>query len=60
MERCEDSTFCIASDGVLSRGLDMGFNWRYPVHTSFKANLPALQDSFDQRPEIAALDEAYV
>lgn len=38
----------------------MGFNWRYPVHTSFKANLPALQDSFDQRPEIAALDEAYV
>jgi hypothetical protein len=32
-----DGTFCIASDGVLSRDLDMGFNWRYPVHTSFKS-----------------------
>jgi hypothetical protein len=53
-----DGTFRIASDGVLSRGLDMGFNWRYPVHTSFKANLLALQDTFDQRPEIATLEEA--
>jgi hypothetical protein len=55
MERCEDGTFCIASGGVLSRGLDMSFNWRYPVHASFKANLPALQDAFDSRPDIAAL-----
>lgn len=56
MERSEFSTFCIASDGVLSRGLDMGFNWRYPVYT-FETNLSALQDAFDQRPEIATLEE---
>jgi hypothetical protein len=35
----------------------VSFNWRYPVHTSFKVNL---QDAFDSRPDIPALEVAYV